>query len=429
MGRVEEPNPFTVVSGTTHNANFVTIDSSDASECTSSSVDIIEVRDVENLFYVSVRDSDYTAVSASTVYEQCSSFDDCTTVNILNDDGYLNSCSMHLDDCRYGPMCAQPGSYQVSFSPSPIGGGFKFEYQIITQYVNLDSFVSTTIYGDTAHFYQISNTNQAITVDVTVNYGAALEITLISDCSSGYFENQLCFQETCSMYIARESEQPGNGVLYLSLESAHEYLSSPIINQAFYEKETSYSVSVTRGLGNCMQAPSSGFCGDIFSELSSQNVWHYDDSDRLDAQAECIYRDYVESYPCGSATLECTQLLKRYACLQVYPQCSSNGYQMNLCHDLCTAAEAECGPFYNVIDSEIATLTCDRAFYTPGSNGTCVNNLQLDSSAQETPFNPLQFFNDNAPNRDIALDSITVPVFDTITATLPPIILNGDDDN
>merc|ERR1711862_574201 len=78
----------------------------------------------------------------------------------------------------------------------------------------------------------------------------------------------------------------------------------------------------------------------------------------------------------------------------------------NLCHDLCTAAEAECGPFYNVIDSEIATLTCDRAFYTPGSNGTCVNNLQLDSSAQETPFNPLQFFNDNAPNRDIAIDSI-----------------------
>merc|ERR1711862_888926 len=214
----------------------------------------LAISNVDELFYVSLRNvrGGSVTVEHNHALDSCLSGDSCTAFE--SQFGYDCSCNLGADDCISSAMCGEnnPSSTEVVFTAS--GPGVYYEYQIITQYVDIapnSGSVSTTIIGETAHFYRITNSNQALSIDLTMQYGPALTMTLIAGCEYGdreFFERRVCVAGTCSMYIATESEQPGGDSMYLALESS----AVTTYDNEYYEKEASYSLSVTGGAaGSC----------------------------------------------------------------------------------------------------------------------------------------------------------------------------------
>merc|ERR1711862_1061444 len=131
-----------------------------------------------------------------------------------------------------------------------------------------------------------------------------------------------------------------------------------------------------------------------------------------------------EDRTCHRPTTECTNAIKGFLCLYFSPQCSSNGYQMNMCQDYCFEVAKQCDilPETNVIG-----FNCYATFFNEGSAGSCYSNSTFTSTPEE--FNPRQFFEDNANPDTVAqpIPAITTTYFPPVVATMPPLILDDDD--
>merc|ERR1712000_396637 len=171
----------------------------------------------------------------------------------------------------------------------------------------------------------------------------------------------------------------------------------------YYEKETSYSLSVTGGAANCVPASQAGICSEYLSDYSNSMVWDFNEgsnyiSDRIDCALDYFVGEY-EDRTCHRPTTECTNAIKGLLCLYFSPQCSSNGYQMNMCQDYCFEVAKQCDilPETNVIG-----FNCYATFFNEGTAGSCYSNSTFTSTPEE--FNPRQFFEDDGNKKDMIHD-------------------------
>merc|ERR1712000_534471 len=125
---------------------------------------------------------------------------------------------------------------------------------------------------------------------------------------------------------------------------------------------------------------------------------------------------------CSRPSSQCETLLKSFACLRAFPQCSSSGFQMGTCSELCTQIHEQCSSDI-IFNLPPELVVCENPSYVSGTNGTCIATFPTpDATIVDPNFNPRQFFEDNANTIVIAPDNIVLPYF-------PPIILDDDDGN
>merc|ERR1712014_295515 len=167
-------------------------------------------------------------------------------------------CAVSDRTCT-GLYCVAPGTYDVAING--ISGG-SVEYQFVNQWVSLTSSASDSLRGREAHFYQIANADQALSVVLSVSSGPAVEFTLTEGCSTGsavrYQETKTCAFGDCPIWIPTGAESPRASSLYVIIDS--QTLATGRFNNKNLAKDTEYTITVTRGTANCAAPPSSGFC-------------------------------------------------------------------------------------------------------------------------------------------------------------------------
>ena len=439
----------TVPSGT-HQSAWQTLSFGNSADCDYVAPPTTFVTTVtNNILSVSLRNlvsSD--AVATVSISSVCSPFASCAIDH--DDTDVVGTCTTQTSDCDFS---VPNGEYVVSFSTVSFG---TYEYQVVNQFVDLASSISSQIYGETNHFYRLTNVNTAITLTMSIQNGASLEF-IVSDrldtsSDEAYTENRYCHKGACSIYIPTFAERPSSGQLFVFVKAGQNdgQILGDITN-VNYDKSTSYSLSVTRGTANCASPPSSGFCADtsiagvnVWASVSN-SVWNFNNPTLKNNEAQCLYTELLDR--CVAPSEQCKEFLKVFACVNTFPQCDANGYQMGVCNDLCLQVEEYCGGFrenysglissnfefdehynYNTLADHtyLAAFSCNSGRYVSGSGGSCYNDLPI--VVPPTPVNPLSFFQDDDDVSTFDLPGeIIPPVFSPIYATIPPIV-NDDDD-
>jgi len=438
------------ISGGTHNSAYTTFTSL-SSGCNAATSTAKYTFSSSDILMVSVRQPMPTAggaeQSADVSLVSCGDSYNCLDVNNM-EAGRFSTCAMPLpDSCSENLVnCVGTNDWTLTVALSAPGS---VEFQVITDYVALTSAVSNVIRGQTAHFYRLDDAASALSIELTVSNGPFIEFTVHDGCDGdGYYEKQPCYFGTCTTYLPTVAKHPGSSELYIILASSSLTSEFTFFNpneNTNMIKQTSYSLNVVKSVANCASPPSSGFCADssragvnVWAEVSN-SVWAFDDPLSQDSVAECLYNDLVDR--CVAPSVECKQWLKTFACVTKFPQCDSNGFQMGVCQDLCLQVESVCGPFINAKsgDNQIPGdgedvrhlfefYQCNSNQYVRGSNGTCYDSLPVTEPV--VVVDPLSFFNDDdndGPGEYGLPFYLDVPIFDTIYATIPPIV-NDDDD-
>jgi len=181
--------------------------------------------DVEDILFVALRDP--RGQSASVEVSQCTgTVGSCFVAPItagLNGDGDSltagnadYSCSVFEGGCA-GFYCVDtPGSYDVTINAPSAPGSV--EYQYVNQWVSLTSSASDSLRGREAHFYEIANADEALSVVLTVTSGPAVEFSLTEGCSvpasrTRYQETKTCAYGACPICIPTRAESPRAGSL------------------------------------------------------------------------------------------------------------------------------------------------------------------------------------------------------------------------
>merc|ERR1712130_884964 len=131
------------------------------------------------------------------------------------------SCAVQERSCS-GLYCVAPGTYDVTITAPGAPGSV--EYQYVNQWVSLSSSVSDSLRGREAHFYEITDANQALSVVLTVTSGPAVEFILSEGCSSvtgavRYQETKTCAFGECPIWIPTRPESPRASSLYVIVDS------------------------------------------------------------------------------------------------------------------------------------------------------------------------------------------------------------------
>jgi len=430
------------IDGDNHNADFTTITIEDATGLTcgptGNTPNLNFVVEVTDILFVSVREPVFASPTGDAIppstgvtaaITQCGvGIGSCTATQ--TSEGHESSCAIPEGDCN--DYCIEAGIYEVSFTTPDLLA--RFEYQIITEWVDLTSTTSDSLYGEAAHFYRISDADQALSIELTITSGPAVEFTVREACSdahSTFIERQVCHFGTCHVWLPTKAKNPGQSALYVVIESglltATE--NDPLANGEF-EKATNYQIRVTRGTANCRSAPTSGFCSDAslggvnaFASLSNTQVWGYSNFTAKQDQAQCFYERLLQGCPTPSGL--CREYLKTYACLNTFPQCDANGYQMGVCNDICLQIEQACGS-YELI-GEFPGLVCGSGRLAPASNGTCVTGLPINGSLDTNPLQPARRL-EAVAEVDVLPAQLIVPQFPPLYATLPTLVLDDDED-
>jgi len=349
----------------------------------------------------------------------CSSPFVCSVVS--DSPGYSSSCRAAACDVY---SFANPGTYYVDVSnPLSASGDSSVVYvQVVNSWVDLSGSVSSSIIGQTRHFYRLSNAASAISIDLTISEGPSLNMIVFdglvspgSDLRAGFQETVVCSFGTCSVYIPSFAKHSLSDTFYIEIDSAsisadNNELTRAKNNNA--EKPTRYTLSATLGTANCAAPPATGFCasneegGNVWSEINN-SVWNYERPDLKDAEAECRFLSLVDG--CPNPSVECRRWLKVLSCLESFPQCDGSGFQMGICQDVCFEVSKVCGGFVR------PEFNCCSDKYVAGNDSTISTcyNIPPPPPPPET-FSP-------EPGSDISSvpPAFVVPIFDTIQVFLP----------
>jgi len=345
------------------------------------------------------------------------------TVGVDSDD-FDYSCAVQERSCR-GLYCVAPGTYDVTITAPGAPGSV--EYQYVNQWVSLTSSASDSLRGREAHFYEITDANQALSVVLTVTSGPAVEFVLSEGCSSEnvvrYQETKVCAHGDCPIWIPTSPESPRASSLYVIIDS--QTISGGRFENEDLAKDTEYTIRVTRGVANCGAAPSTGFCADtssgsvnVFSTASNSQVWRFSNTTAKNLEAECYYNTLLDGQ-CSISTQECRNYLKTLACLTVFPQCDASGYQMPVCSAICSGITSACGNDQGLLN----LLGCGSDRFAMNATGTCVTNAFGSStgSSVDTRVPAVSVHDAALPQQLVA------PQFAPIYATMPALILDDDD--
>jgi len=384
--------------------------------------------DVDDILFVALRDPRNGGASVSVSQCGVASANSCSVNSISTGvDSTVSdySCAVTDRTCT-GLYCVAPGTYDVSITTSGLAPG-SVEYQYVNQWVSLTSSASDSLRGREAHFYEIANADQALSVVLNVRSGPAVEFILSEGCSSGstvrFQETKTCAFGNCPIWIPTSAENPRASSLYVIIDS--QTLVDGRFDNDDLAKDTEYTITVTRGTANCAAPPSSGFCADtssgsvnVFATASNAQVWRFSNTTSKNLEAQCYYNSLLDG-SCSISTQVCRNYLKTLACLTVFPQCDASGYQMPVCNDICSGLAAACGDDQGLLSS----LGCGSDRFSLTSSGSCVTNA-LGSSVTPTEDNRVRAVS----NTDAALPfQLVAPQFAPIYATMPALILDDDD--
>jgi len=260
---------------------------------------------------------------------------------------------------------------------------------------------------------------------LTVNSGPAVAFIVYDGCNGGdrgtFSETQICAFGDCYIWVPTFAKHSKSSTYYVNVftnfpsDGAAEWLRN---NNDRADTPTDYTLTLVSGAANCAAAPSGGFCSDasiagvnVWADISIQSVWKFVDPVLKNQEAECLYEQLSDR--CVYPTDECRYWLKIFSCLETFPQCDSNGFQLAPCVDVCNKVEEACGGFTEVAGFVFPFECCRDRYIDDGSASTCYNI--------PPPPPPPPDFNQN----DTSVPSsypppFEVPVFPTIYATMPP---------
>merc|ERR1712137_601819 len=430
---------FAPISDRSHTAAWTTIsnEASSAYDCNAAEIDntVNFSVEVEDILFVALREArSYGGATASVSVSQCGgSASTCGVAQLpagLSTTGANDySCAVEDRSCLTG-YCVAPGTHDVTIN-APAGVPSTVEYQVVNQWVSLTGSASGSLRGREAHFYEITNANQALSIVLTVQSGPAVEFMVmegwdLSNNGARFQETKTCAYGDCPIWISTSTESPRASSLYVVIDS--QSISSGRFENDLLAKDTTYQISVTRGSANCCAAPSSGFCADassgsvnVFSSASNGQVWSFSNVTAKNNEAECYYNGII-SGTCSVYTQTCRNYIKTLACLTVFPQCDASGYQMSVCNDVCVGAIAACGDDAALLN----TLGCGSDRFAMNNNGTCVTNALASVTAATSTTAQSRVSISGAS--DAALpQQLVVPQFAPIYATMPTLVLDDDD--
>jgi len=236
----------------------------------------------------------------------------------------------------------------------------------------------------------------------------------------GFVEQQICAFGVCHIWIPTQAKHSGASTFYVTLEGKG-YDVSPAArdrnDNTNAEKPTVYTLNVVLGSANCGSPPSSGFCAgtddgfNVWSEITTSSIWTFVRPDLADAQASCLY-DELRSI-CPTPTETCLQWLKVFSCLETFPQCDSNGYQVPTCVDVCNQVNTYCGDFF----TGHSTFSCCSDRYVEFTNNTASTCYTIPAPAPPPVVQVPVLYGDPSSSLPPPLE---VPVFSTIFAYFPP---------
>merc|ERR1712110_943267 len=196
--------------------------------------------DVDDILFVGLRDPRNGDASVSVSQCGVAGANGCTVSSIstgVDGDASDYSCAVTDRTCA-GLYCMAPGTYDVTITTSDLAPG-SVEYQYVNQWVSLTSSASDSLRGREAHFYEIANADQALSVVLNVRSGPAVR----------YQETKTCAFGNCPIWIPTSAENPRASSLYVIIDS--QTLATGRFDNDDLAKDTEYTITVTRGTANC----------------------------------------------------------------------------------------------------------------------------------------------------------------------------------
>jgi len=257
---------------------------------------------------------------------------------------------------------------------------------------------------------------------LSIQSGPPLVFSVFGDCNTqfGFQEQQVCAFGVCHIWIPTLAKHSGQDTLYVTLEGkGYPLIAERVRNDnSLVEKPTAYTLTVVKGTANCGAAPSTGFCAgtsdgfNVWSDITSSAVWSNVYPALADNQAECLYDELINY--CPTPSQECLKWLKVFSCLESFPQCDSNGYQVPMCVDVCDQVTEHCGGFASHLE-----FSCCSDRYVQFSNATASSSTCYNIPPPPPPPTVVVPVRVGDPSSSLP-PPLEVPVFSTIFAYFAP---------
>jgi hypothetical protein len=151
--------------------------------------------------------------------------------------------------------------------------------------------------------------------------------------------------------------------------------SPPILGRYFltiYAENTNFSITLNQGTQNCeeIELPSGSFC-----DLPYKS-WNYGNNTEKDLFARRYFEQLYStihclgSCMCNEGSQACNESLRHYACSRTFPACDKDGFETEICQDLCGIITDKCD-LQGVSLQDIPELDCSHNSYIDGSKDIC----------------------------------------------------------
>eukprot|EP01096_Ripella_sp_DP13-Kostka_P009202 TRINITY_DN349_c0_g1_i3.p1 TRINITY_DN349_c0_g1~~TRINITY_DN349_c0_g1_i3.p1 ORF type:complete len:3408 (-),score=1699.08 TRINITY_DN349_c0_g1_i3:220-10443(-) len=261
--------------------------------------------------------------------------------------------------------------------------GLLFRVQGFANYTQLNgngAVQSTQIQGSNRHYYRfsslVSRSVSAWTLKVAVSSGPRILVEVAdspayrtADAGSypGWSQSLICQWGECRIEIATRAQHPVTSTFYVwvsTLPYGSTGSDEGAVLDAPIEQATNYNISVVVGAGNC-RAPSALSLTYCKNNLDASSLyWATRDSSLLDKQASCLVGDVSCFCPAPLPSSPCAAALQRFACLEVFRECDTNGFFAPICRDECEKISSSCGDFSEDSCDGRTELTCLSTRYS-----------------------------------------------------------------
>lgn len=274
------------------------------------------------------------------------------------------------------------------------GNAPAFRIQAITSWTTIsNSPITAQIIGNNRQYYTFSTSNvESIVLHLSMIDGPRVTVTLSDQIAlalnpssanlvTNFVRTMTCHYGECRIEIPTLAVHPGTTTFYVIVET----IINPSDGTAI-EKPTNYQISATVGTQNCVASSglSLSYCAGVLNSGSSFWNWQY--SNLRDQEASCFFNT-IDCY-CPIATVPCQTQLKRFACVETFRECDTNGFIAPTCRGECYQVETECGAF----TCSSFTRTCGDARYLDSEpcSGTVstLNNTSIQPILSPVPIIP-----------------------------------------